>query len=170
MIHEFMGYPWSVWQPNIQIGTWPSAVPSPEHARFLQLLWSRSPSDTAPAPLVATYASDIFQLGVLIHEVICATSVLAGRPGTYVLHTLASMAPVDLLACSVPWRKQDLNLLLHLARALMHKDPLQRGSARRAVAVLQKMALPVRGHEGPRQVVVPECEVLDCCFTVKHKP
>jgi hypothetical protein len=25
VIHEFMGYPWSVWQPNIQIGPWPSA-------------------------------------------------------------------------------------------------------------------------------------------------
>jgi hypothetical protein len=57
--------PWEVWAPNVQTGPWPTAVPPPEHARYMRARWGPAPVE----PLRATREHDWFQFGVLVFEV-----------------------------------------------------------------------------------------------------
>ncbi|EKX33152.1 hypothetical protein GUITHDRAFT_120672 [Guillardia theta CCMP2712] len=159
-VTEFMGYPWSVWSPRVRIGAWPTAVPSPEHARHLFALWARRGE---VEPLLASREHDLFQLGVLIYEAVCRRLLLAGRPGMEVLEELASDRPLQMPQCEGGGGGGELEALLGLASELISKQPEKRPRMEEVIERLRTISSgETSGRDGE-----PECKKLDCCFIVK---
>ena len=74
---------------------------------------------------------------MLVYEAICGTILLTGRPGKAVLAYLASEVQLELPECE---HTDDVDrALLATAACLMHKDPLQRGTAIRLMHILRTL-------------------------------